>query len=199
MSPPRLLVVDDVESNRLLVRNYLAGFDLELIEAASGGEALTVCSIDRPALVLMDVRMQGMSGIEATESLKANAELTGIAVVAYTASAMKEEEERMAEVFDGHLIKPASKTDVIRELMKHLPYQIEEEIPEAAPVTVSTSDWTPDLLTREKRDQLADLVPVLESEIDHWEELRRTLTINEIEIFASRIQEFSDDTRLPPA
>ena len=81
--------------------------------------------------------------------------------------------------------------------MKHLPHHV-TEIPKVAQEAVSTSDWTPDLLTHEQREQLAELVPVLEGEIGQWEEIRQTLTINEIEMFASRMQEFSTNHSFPP-
>jgi PAS domain S-box-containing protein len=189
--PARVLVVDDVEYNRLLVKTYLAGYELDLIEASGGEEALAMCASDHPDLVLMDLRMERMSGIEATETLKADETLRGITVIAHTASAMKEEEERIGQIFDGYLVKPASKADVVRELMRHLPHQLVEEAPEGARVATASTIGTADSLTPEQQTQLPALVTALEEELGRCEELRQTLTINDVEIFASQIQELS--------
>ncbi|MBT7457125.1 MAG: response regulator, partial [Gemmatimonadetes bacterium] len=190
--PAKVLVVDDVEYNRLLVKTYLAGYGFDLIEASSGEDALAMCASDHPDLVLMDLRMEGMSGLEATEAIKADAALSDIVVIAHTAAAMKEEEDQISQIFDGYLVKPASKTDVVRELMKHLPHQLAEDTPEEAGVaTVSTIDRSAAPLTPEQRTQLPDLVAALEEEIGRCEEIGQTLTINDVEIFASRMQELA--------
>ncbi|MBT3344181.1 MAG: PAS domain S-box protein [Gemmatimonadetes bacterium] len=190
--PAKVLVVDDVEYNRLLVKTYLADYRFDLIEASSGEEALAMCASDHPALVLMDLRMAGMSGLQATEALKADAALQDIAVIAHTAAAMKEEEDQIGQIFDGYLVKPASKTDVVRELMKHLPHQLVEDTPEEARVaTASTVGRSAESLTPDQRTQLPVLVAALEEELGRCKELGQTLTINDVEIFASQMQELS--------
>ena len=151
-----------------------------------------MCASDHPALVLMDLRMAGMSGLQATEALKADAALQDIAVIAHTAAAMKEEEDQIGQIFDGYLVKPASKTDVVRELMKHLPHQLVEDTPEEARVaTASTVGRSAESLTPDQRTQLPVLVAALEEELGRCKELGQTLTINDVEIFASQMQELS--------
>ncbi len=196
--PAKILIVDDVDYNRLLVKTYLAGYGLDLVEASNGEEALAICGSDHPALVLMDLRMAGMSGIEAAQTLKADEALSDIAVIAHTASAMRQEEERIGEIFDGYLTKPASKTDVVRELMRHLPHHLADELPEAPVATTAATTWSADSLTAEQRHQLSGLVSALEGEIGPCEQIRQTLTIDEVEIFASRMQELATNHSFPP-
>ncbi len=194
--PAKVLVVDDVDYNRLLVKTYLTGCGLELIEAVDGDVALKKCAEERPDVVLMDLRMPGMSGIEATEALKADTELSSIVVVAHTASAMKEDEEKNREIFDGFLVKPASKTDVVRELMRHLPHELRDEA--EAPPSAAPAEWSQDSLTSEQRSGLNALAGALEVELDRCAEFSQTQSIDEIEVFASQMQELSNQYGYPP-
>ena len=81
--PARLVIADDHELARMGLRSMLAGEpDLEVVgEAATGREALTVCSRLRPDLVLMDVRMPELDGLAATEAVKAACPATSVIIV----------------------------------------------------------------------------------------------------------------------
>ena len=67
----RILVADDLEANRFLLTEALAGDDVEILEAASGEETLAIIATRRPDLVLLDVRMPGLDGIETSRRIKA--------------------------------------------------------------------------------------------------------------------------------
>lgn len=137
--PATVLVVDDIDYNREMLDTYLDGWDLNIIFATNGREAIDQASKHHPNLILLDMKMPVMDGYEASEVMKKDQKLKNIPVIAVTASAMKQSEEIISRICDGYLRKPVSRTDLVRELMKHLPYtikEIKEETPsKAAPST----------------------------------------------------------------
>jgi CheY-like chemotaxis protein len=68
----RILVVEDQEDNRQIIRDMLAGTDYEITEAENGEEALAVIAKERPNLILMDIQLPIMDGYEATHRIKAD-------------------------------------------------------------------------------------------------------------------------------
>ncbi|MBI5444732.1 MAG: response regulator [Deltaproteobacteria bacterium] len=103
----KILVVEDNEDNRALVVKVLRRGGFEVLEATSGEEALALAVQNVPDLVLMDVDLSGMSGLEATRRMKADVRLRGVPVVALTAYAMVGDREKALEAgCDGYLSKP---------------------------------------------------------------------------------------------
>jgi two-component system cell cycle response regulator DivK len=104
---PRILIVDDNPQNLKLARVLLLGEGYDVATAADAEEALRVLEGFDPALVLMDVQLPGMDGLELTRRLKADPARAGILVVALTAYAMKGDEEKaVAAGCDGYIAKP---------------------------------------------------------------------------------------------
>jgi two-component system cell cycle response regulator DivK len=109
VNPARILVVEDNERNLKLVRDVLqhAGFDV--IAARTGEDGVALAASERPHLVLMDLQLPGMDGMEALRRLRSAPETATVPVVAVTALAMKDDRERVLEAgFDGYLEKPIS-------------------------------------------------------------------------------------------
>jgi two-component system cell cycle response regulator DivK len=105
----RILVVEDQEDNRQILRDLLASADYEMDEAENGQEALDAVAKQRPDLILMDIQLPEVSGLEVTKWLKDDPELHTIPVVAVTAFAMKGDEERIREGgCEAYLSKPIS-------------------------------------------------------------------------------------------
>jgi two-component system, cell cycle response regulator DivK len=104
-----ILVVEDNERNLKLVRDVLeyAGYDVRVARTAEDGIALAVK--EPPDLVLMDLQLPGIDGMEALRRLRENRRTADIPVVAVTAQAMKQDRERALEVgFNGYIEKPIS-------------------------------------------------------------------------------------------
>ncbi len=114
-NPSRVLIVDDHELVRSGLRGMLSGArDLVVVgEAADGGEALALCRRERPDVVLMDVRMPGMDGLEATRAIKREMPLTAVLMVT-----MQENPEYLYEALkagaSGYLLKDASRSELVR-------------------------------------------------------------------------------------
>lgn len=120
--PLRLLAVDDSESNRLLLRELLAAPGLEIRLASSGEEALMVARQQVFDLVLMDIRMPGMDGVETTRALRRlGPGWRRTPVVAVTAHVLEEERRRLlANGLDDVLVKPVDAAQLHEVLHRHL-------------------------------------------------------------------------------
>lgn len=103
----RVLIIEDNERNLKLIRDLLQGNRYQTMEARTAEAGVELANSLRPDLVLMDIRLPGMSGFEALKALRANAATQGIPVVAVTASVMSGEVDRIAQAgFDGYIPKP---------------------------------------------------------------------------------------------
>lgn len=102
-----VLVVEDDELNLKLVREILEFNGFETLQATNGGEALEMIRTKSPSLVLMDIQMPAMDGIEATKRMKADPTTCDIPVIALTSSAMKGDREAiLAAGCDAYMSKP---------------------------------------------------------------------------------------------
>ena len=130
-----VLVVDDVPSNRLLIKEILTNRGLSIITAENGHEAVIIAGEMLPDVVLMDVRMPVMDGIEAYKKLKADENTKHIPVIALTASVFEGKSSSADDqLFDGFLAKPISVRQLMDELKKYLTVQAPAEDKEAEPV-----------------------------------------------------------------
>ena len=108
---PIVLVVEDNERNRKLVRTILEFRGYDVVECDDGEPSLDLARRHRPALVLMDIQLPKMNGVEALARLRADPETRGIPVVAVTASVTPSERDRVvAAGFNGYIPKPIDVT-----------------------------------------------------------------------------------------
>jgi two-component system cell cycle response regulator DivK len=110
-----ILIVEDEAKNLTLLRDLLQVSGYSTIEATDGKQGVELAKSKKPDLILMDIMMPEMDGLEATRILKADATTGDIPILALTSYAMKGDEERILEAgCDGYLAKPYN----IRELLK---------------------------------------------------------------------------------
>jgi len=103
----KILLVEDNLVNRVLARDILVFNGFTVVEAETGVDAIKRAKMDLPDLILMDLHLPQMDGITATKYIKEDPDTSGIPVVALTASAMKEDLEKvMSHGFDGYISKP---------------------------------------------------------------------------------------------
>jgi two-component system, cell cycle response regulator DivK len=116
----RILIVEDNEKNMKLVRDVLQATGYRTLEATTGEEGVELALSQAPALVLMDVQLPGIDGVEALERLRQNERTASIPVLALTAQAMSGDRERFLEAgFDGYLAKPVDVGALIEAVREH--------------------------------------------------------------------------------
>jgi two-component system cell cycle response regulator DivK len=118
----RILVVEDQEDNRRIVRDLLTTTDYEVTEAENGEEALAAVAKQRPDLILMDIQLPVMDGYEATRRIKADPALRAIPIIAVTSYALSGDEEKArAAGCDDFVPKPFSPRQLLAKIRKYLP------------------------------------------------------------------------------
>jgi two-component system cell cycle response regulator DivK len=120
MAGRQILVVEDNENNMKLVRDVLRATGYFTLEASTGGQALILAAEHAPTLVLMDIRLPDMTGVEALNSLRMDERTAHIPVLAVTAEAMKGDRARFIEAgFDGYLSKPVDIDELLTTVEHH--------------------------------------------------------------------------------
>ncbi|MCM8526643.1 MAG: ATP-binding protein, partial [Lentisphaeraceae bacterium] len=131
----KILIADDIKTNRDLIASYLESHSFEIVFATDGKEAVEMADIEKPDLILMDMKMPNVDGFEATQQIKNNDATKDIPVIAVTAAAMKTSEQEIRNLCDGYLKKPISEPELIQELIKFLPAKVSKKGPAAADST----------------------------------------------------------------
>jgi signal transduction histidine kinase/CheY-like chemotaxis protein len=192
-----ILLVEDVESNRRIVREYLSPFHISLVEAENGAQALEMAASTDLDLILMDMQLPVMDGFEAIRRLKADPETKGIPVIALTATATGSEVEEIRGMTAGYLRKPISRRELLRELSRFLSHH---ERVSAAP-TPSDAPGNPValFLARVQDDPAVreSILPVMRDEIlPSYRRVRITLSVNEIRIWCAKLDELATSSGL---
>jgi len=119
--PKKILIVEDNELNMKLFHDLLEAHGYETLQTQEGQKALEIAREHRPDLILMDIQLPGVSGLEITKWLKADEQLSAIPVVAVTAFAMKGDEERIREGgCEAYISKPITVSTFLETIRKYL-------------------------------------------------------------------------------
>ena len=128
-----LLIVEDNQMNMKLIEMALRRDDYRFLRASNGEEALEMTEREKPSLIIMDVQLPGISGLEVTRRLRCKAEYARIPILAVTANAMKEDEERALDAgCDMYITKPID-TRVLRQTVAEMVESYEQGKGRAVP------------------------------------------------------------------
>jgi len=117
----RILVIEDQEDLRGVLRDLLTSSGYIVIEAADGASGIAMAKSDRPSVILMDIQMPVMDGYEAIRQIKADPNLTSTPIVAVSSFAMKGDEEKArAAGCDEYVTKPYSPIQLLRMIRGYL-------------------------------------------------------------------------------
>jgi two-component system, cell cycle response regulator DivK len=120
MTGPQILVVEDNERNMKLFRDVLHASGYRTLEAATGERAVELALEHRPDLVLMDIQLPDIDGVEALDRLRADERFSSVPVLALTAQAMEGDRERfLAAGFDGYLSKPVNIAEFVATVKRY--------------------------------------------------------------------------------
>ena len=118
----RILVVEDQEDNRQILRDLLNNAGYEMVEADNGEEALTAAERQRPDLILMDIQLPVLDGYEATRRLKADPKLRATPIIVITSYALSGDEDKaFAAGCDAYVTKPYSPRMLLAKIRQFLP------------------------------------------------------------------------------
>jgi len=186
--PATILVVDDVESNRNVIRNFLRNYSVTIIEAENGMEGLDLVKKIRPDIVLMDIQMPVMDGYEAAKRIQKMDTISKIPVIAVTASVYGNT-EKVKAIMDGYISKPFSKAELISELAKHLEYKelqsANKDEKEQEPVS--------EMMTSEQKKN------VRENFGEKYHAVKELMILSEVHDFAKELLTFALDNDIKPA
>jgi two-component system, cell cycle response regulator DivK len=115
----RILIVEDNDKNMKLFRDVLQAAGFETLEATTAEEGIEIAREHAPALVLMDVQLPGIDGVEGLSRLRADGRTAAIPVLALTAQAMHGDRERFLDAgFDAYLSKPVDVLELLRAVKR---------------------------------------------------------------------------------
>jgi PAS domain S-box-containing protein len=187
----QILYAEDVASNRQVIKAYLENYRLRVVEAENGEEALRLLAEMNIDLILMDIEMPIMNGLDASVQIRENKKYADIPILALTASAMKSDEERILKYCDEYLKKPVSKNELIYYLSKYLP-------------TTHCAENETSMVENASYLDLNDYLPVVSGnavkDFDTrigliYEEIKETFSMDEIEEFANEIILFGNKNK----
>lgn len=119
--PKTVLIVEDNELNMKLFHDLLEAHGYNILEARTGPEALESAKEHHPDLILMDIQLPEVSGLEVTQKIKENPDLAEIPVIAVTAFAMKGDEERIRQGgCEDYIAKPISVASFLEKVKRYL-------------------------------------------------------------------------------
>jgi CheY-like chemotaxis protein len=117
----KILIVDDNEDNRLLLHDILALHGHQILEAENGADGISLAGREQPDLILMDIQMPVMNGMEAGALLKKGAATRDIKLIAITSFAMAGDRERLlAAGFNDYISKPINTRELPALVKRHL-------------------------------------------------------------------------------
>ncbi len=119
--PKTILIVEDNDLNMKLFNDLLQANGYNTVQTKSGKEALQLTREHRPDLIIMDIQLPEISGLEVTKRLKADDELKDIPIIAVTAFAMKGDEEKIRDGgCEGYIAKPISVSNFLETIAEFL-------------------------------------------------------------------------------
>ena len=118
----RILIIEDQEDNRTIMRDLLTGAGFELIEAMNGEEGVKLAQSERPDLILMDIQLPIIDGYEATRQIRAMDDLKSIPIIAVTSYALSGDEAKASAAgCNGYVAKPFSPRQLLAKVREFLP------------------------------------------------------------------------------
>jgi two-component system, cell cycle response regulator DivK len=118
----RILVIEDQEDNRQIVRDLVTASGYVLLEAATGEDGVAMASREIPDLILMDIQLPGIDGYEVSRRIKADANLNHIPIIAVTSYALSGDDQKaFAAGCDGYVTKPYSPRLLLAKIREFLP------------------------------------------------------------------------------
>jgi PAS domain S-box-containing protein len=190
-----ILIADDVETNRNLIKEIFSTTNIRIIEAKDGQECISKTEQFKPDIILMDIRMPVVDGYEAIKKIRNNKVISEIPVIALTAFAMEEDKKKIIENdFNSFLSKPIQISDLYKELSKYLKYKVQAD---SGKSKITTYDFDLDKLSDKVLKELPGIIDELQEKfIPKWKLVKKNHFVNEIMNFGNQIENFGNNNSL---
>lgn len=193
LAPCTIMIVDDIDYNILVLKKLIGTDTVDFIEAKDGTEALAKLKDHKPDLIFMDIRMPGLSGFDITEMIRKDPKHQGTPIVAFTASTLKQQNEKINLMFDSYLQKPIFKKDVETVLKKFLSFSY---INKANGKETAENEK---VISVDCREDLPEIITELKLNFQNkWLGIKDSLVIYEIEEFNKQLEEFAFQKSFKP-
>jgi len=186
--PARIMIVDDIESNRKLIYENFASASIEVLQAEDGQKAVSMAGQFKPDLIFMDIRMPVMDGFEAAKIIKTRKATRHIKIVALTASIRNEEHENdYKKYFDSYLRKPVLRLELYKEMMKFLSFKVKKSQNEVIEKKTASASVIRKYELGSR--QTNELINLIEGDLKaKWDEAMLYQMSDEIETFARKLK-----------
>ncbi|MCE3226842.1 MAG: histidine kinase [Bacteroidetes bacterium] len=177
-----ILLVEDIESNRDVVKGFLELSNLNVIVSENGKEAIEQLEKLKPDLILMDMMMPVMDGYTTTKVIRKQKRYDKVPIVALTASALKHSEDDIRGLCNDYLRKPISRIELAKVLAKYLEHSVS-----------SNFVWDSNLEDTTGSIKLCDKVKVelRDKFYDYWTEVSHLMSIDDIQDFSNQLLEYA--------
>jgi PAS domain S-box-containing protein len=193
----KILLAEDDEYNKIVIKGYLENQNIAIIYASDGEEAVQKALLEKPDIILMDIQMPVINGFAALQKIRNISELQDMPIIALTAWAMAQDVDKIKTLFNGYLIKPVSKNSLINELIKFIPYELVPTV-EHSNINVENNDYEFNAIELKKLLLTNDELKTLKNEYyEQWKKIQEGMFVDDIEKFAYDLQKFSAKKGLP--
>jgi len=182
----KILVVDDISTNRYVLSYYLKAYGFKVLQAENGNDAIDISKAHHPDLIFMDYHMPVLDGYEAAKIIKNENGLSKVPIVMVTASVLQETLEQMEKEGFSYIKKPFHKKMIVAKLMQYLPYSIKKEPIIHKEITVKNAfKLNPDVL-----DSIPEFKQIIENQFyPQWANIHEKLYIDDIKQWAVALKE----------
>jgi len=185
-----LLLAEDVESNRAIINEFLKNRNIRLLFAADGKEAVDLAIQNKPDIIIMDLQMPVLNGIEATKILKENETTKNIPVIAITAAILGEDKS-IAGLFNSMINKPVSRLELLEELNRFLPTQ------SSLAAAADGSAEKPDVHKELTDEEYAELKNILKNDLlVKYPSIKKSVIIDDTIDFANSVIDIAQKFQL---
>ncbi len=192
----KILVADDIKENRVVLTNLLIPLGFELLEAKDGKEVLTKANQFHPEIILMDIKMPVMNGLECTRRLRQNAQFEKTIIIALSATVFEIEQKKCLEVgCNAFLGKPINTEKLLQLFSKHCPIEwiYEKTVAQPQKIVAPTDEQTKALFKLAKygdvqavikeAETLLETEPHLQAFVQEVCQLAKSFKINQLKNF----------------
>lgn len=180
----KVLIVDDIQSNRIVLGKILTRYNLSVIYAKSGKEAIDLLKSDLPALIIMDIKMPEMNGIETAQIITSQPHFSEIPIIALSASMKNDHNIASLEIFKSFLSKPFITEEIIHELKKYLDYH---------EILTERKSGTEENTEQERPSELIQFHS--ENYLQEIQKLKENMLIDDILAFSKNIQTIGQQSK----